>query len=313
MGIYQSPGRVAVNAEPNELVINWHLTEACNYGCRYCYSKWHGGNNKELLHEPEGSEAMLRELYRYFSPANHATQARLGMRRESVRLSLAGGEPLLYAQDVLRLARFAKNLGFNISLITNGSRLNSRLMRELAPLLSTLGLSLDSASPEINRQIGRIDNKSRHLPLADLAATVSEGRACNPEMRLKINTVVNALNFTDNLNTAITLFKPDKWKILRVLPVINKNLAISEGQFAKFLSKHAALRPISSVEDNADMLESYIMIDPHGRFFQNSLSGNGYRYSDPITTGARQAFAQISWQAAKFLSRYAPQTMEMAA
>ncbi len=298
----------------NELVINWHLTEACNYGCRYCYSKWHGGNSKELLHDAEGSEALLRELYRYFSPANHSTQAHLGMRWDSVRLSLAGGEPLLYEQEVVRLARFAKDLGFNISLITNGSRLNSRLMRELAPLLSTLGLSLDSASPEINRQIGRIDNKSRLLPLADLAATISEGRACNPEMRLKINTVVNALNFTDNLNPAITLFKPDKWKILRVLPVINKNLAISEGQFAKFLSKHAALRPISSVEDNADMFESYIMIDPHGRFFQNSLSGNGYRYSDPITTtGARQAFAQVSWQAAKFLSRYAPHTMEIAA
>ena len=23
-----------------ELVINWHVTEACNYRCRYCYSAW---------------------------------------------------------------------------------------------------------------------------------------------------------------------------------------------------------------------------------------------------------------------------------
>lgn len=24
----------------SELVINWHITEACNYRCRYCYAHW---------------------------------------------------------------------------------------------------------------------------------------------------------------------------------------------------------------------------------------------------------------------------------
>ena len=26
-----------------ELTLNWHITEACNYRCRYCYAKWTDG------------------------------------------------------------------------------------------------------------------------------------------------------------------------------------------------------------------------------------------------------------------------------
>ena len=290
----------------SELVINWHLTEACNYGCRYCYSRWHGGNGKELLHDAENSQALLRELFDYFSPENLATQAQLGMRWNSVRLSLAGGEPLLYEREVVRLATFARELGFNISLISNGSRLNDALMSELAPLLSVLGLSLDSADPEINRQIGRVDRKSQLVSLTKLAATVNEGRSRNPDMRLKINTVVNALNFTDNLSETIALFNPDKWKVLRVLPALSNDLAIAKHEFAEFLARHDRFAPIISAEDNSDMVESYIMIDPHGRFFQNSSAGQGYRYSEAIPdVGAQAAFRQISWIADKFQARYA--------
>lgn len=290
----------------SELVINWHLTEACNYGCRYCYSKWHGGNGKELLHDAENSQALLRELFDYFSPGNLATRAQLGMRWNSVRLSLAGGEPLLYEREVVRLATFARELGFNISLISNGSRLNDALMSELAPLLSVLGLSLDSADPEINRQIGRVDRKSQLVSLTKLAATVNEGRSRNPDMRLKINTVVNALNFTDNMSETIALFNPDKWKVLRVLPAISNDLAIAKHEFAEFLARHHRFAPIISAEDNSDMVESYIMINPHGRFFQNSSTGQGYRYSEVIPdVGAQAAFRQISWIADKFQARYA--------
>lgn len=104
-----------------ELVVNWHMTEACNYRCRYCYSKWHAESaGKELFHSPEASAAMLAEIYRYFSPDN---QARLGMQWNSVRLSLAGGEPLLYSREVVGIVALARELGFKVSLITNGSRL----------------------------------------------------------------------------------------------------------------------------------------------------------------------------------------------
>lgn len=297
----------------NELVINWHLTEACNYRCRYCYSKWHG-QNRELLHDAAGSERLLAELYRHFAPDNLQTQAHLGMRWDSVRLSLAGGEPLLYPDALVRIASQAKALGFKVSMITNASRLTSALMRQLAPLLSVLGVSLDSGNTEINRLIGRADRKAQVLPLGDLAARIKEGRRINPEMRLKINTVVNALNFADDLDPTIRALSPDKWKVLRVLPVISDELTVTDQQFCNFLDRHHSLQAIISAEGNGDMVESYLMIDPQGRFFQNNLDGQGYRYSSPITTvGAETAFRQIRWQAAKFLARYVSDGERLAA
>lgn len=288
-----------------ELVINWHLTEACNYACRYCYSKWHAeGPGKELIHDAASSATLLAEIYHQFAPTprNHA---RLGMAWQTVRLSLAGGEPLLYEQDIIRIAAQARKHGFDVSIISNGSRLTRPLMAELAPLLSVLGLSLDSVQAETNREIGRADRHLQVLSLEELREIVALSRKLNPNLRLKINTVVNALNFTEDMSTLIRELAPDRWKVLRMLPTVTTDLAIADHEFAQFIDRHTALGSLISAEDNRDMVESYIMIDPRGRFFQNSLAGKGYRYSDPILdVGADAAFRQINWLADKFQARY---------
>lgn len=288
-----------------ELVINWHLTEACNYACRYCYSKWHAdGAGKELIHDAASSAMLLAEIYRQFAPTPR-NQARLGMAWQSVRLSLAGGEPLLYGQEIIRIAAQARKLGFDVSIISNGSRLTRPLMAELAPLLSVLGLSLDSAQAETNREIGRTDRHAQVLLLEELSEIVALGRKLNPDLRLKINTVVNALNFTEDMSPLIRALAPDKWKVLRMLPTVTTDLAIADHEFAQFIDRHAPLGSLISAEDNRDMVESYIMLDPRGRFFQNSLAGKGYRYSAPILdVGADAAFRQIRWLADKFQARY---------
>ena len=292
---------------PGELVVNWHMTEACNYACRYCYSKWHSETKcTELIHNADASHALLTEIYRHFSPENPENQARLGMKWNVLRLSLAGGEPLLYGREIVRIAAQAKAIGFNISLITNGSKLTRPLMAELAPLLSILGLSIDSENASSNREIGRADRHGRVLSLGELVPIINYGRELNPDLRLKINTVVNALNYTEDMRQMIEQLAPDKWKVLRMLPTITSELAITDHEFAEFVDRHKALGNILSAEDNSDMVESYIMIDPNGRFFQNSLAGSGYRYSLPILeVGAQAAFRQINWQANKFQARYA--------
>ena len=59
----------------------------------------------------------------------------------------------------------------------------------------------------------------------------------------------------------------------------------------------------------ADMRESYLMIDPHGRFFQNGSldAGQGYTYSRPILeVGADAAFAEMTFDHDRFSARYLP-------
>lgn len=300
---------------PRELVLNWHITEACNYRCRYCYAKWQERTrDRELIHDSAGSQALLSELYRFFDPDNHRNPLCREMTWDSVRLNLAGGEPLLYADRLAETLKLAREMGFETSVISNGSRLNRGLMAELAPHLSMLGLSLDSAEENTNREIGREDRRSGVLAMGDLLDAIALGRSLNPLLKLKINTVVNTLNCREDLGPLIRSLAPDKWKVLRMLPMVTDDLAVTDLEFQAFVQRHQALASVMRVEDNSEMAESYIMIDPQGRFFQNALGRKGYDYSAPILeAGAGDAFAQFGCSSRKYCARYDTQPLRRAA
>lgn len=193
-------------------------------------------------------------------------------------------------------------------MITNGSELGENLLLQLAPQLSWLGTSIDSASAETNHAIGRVDRRGRLLNLRELASNLKNARQSNPGLRIKLNTVVNKQNHEEDLSDLIRWMAKDKWKVLRMLPVVNNSLAVSDEQFAAFVERHRAFKKILCAEDNQDMHESYLMIDPHGRFFQNNslIAGQGYVYSQPILeVGATIAFSQMKFDPDRFSSRYA--------
>lgn len=290
------------------LVLNWHLSEACNYRCQYCYATWSkSGCRQDIIQTSERSLALLSELYRFFNPLNSDNPLTKEMQWTSVRLNLAGGEPLLHATKLLTVVSQARTIGFDVSLISNGSYLDHDLVEELAPQLTLLGISIDSLLPETNRAIGRIDRHERLLDLDYLAVILAKARKSNPDLSLKLNTVVNRHNYNEDLADVVRRFAPDKWKVLRMLPVVNDELAISDLQFAEFVSRHSPLSDILCTEDNQDMRESYLMIDPLGRFFQNSPQsiGAGYVYSQPILdVGADAAFAEMTFEPERFRARY---------
>jgi radical S-adenosyl methionine domain-containing protein 2 len=292
------------------LVINWHLTEACNYRCQYCYAAWKASScPRELIHSPERVAALLSELYRFFRPGNRANPLSRRLSWRSLRLNLAGGEPLLHAAKLPALMEQARDLGFEVSIISNASYLEPELLAQLAPQLTWLGISLDSASLEANRAIGRVDRRGRLLDLHRLANSLDCARQSNPDLRLKINTVVNRLNHGEDLGALMQRLAPEKWKVLRMLPVVNQHLAVSDRQFAAFIARHGAFSHVLSVEDNYAMRESYLMVDPHGRFFQNSpqAPGQGYVYSPGILeVGAEAAFAGTPFDVECFTARYLP-------
>ena len=292
----------------SELVINWHITEACNYGCQYCYSTWKKQKGaRDVVKDMQASRNLIREVYEFFRPGNTKNPLYSKMQWQSVRLNFAGGEPLLYARQMPELVRYAHEMGFNTSLITNGSHLTGPLLDELAPYLSWLGLSLDSVNAEVNQLIGRSDRRGTQLDVVSLARNTQAVRAENPNFKLKVNTVVNAANASEDFSGLIQELSPEKWKILRMLPVVNSNLEIDDRMFAEFVIRHKAFHKISRVEDNSEMLESYIMIDPLGRFYQNGQDTrkNGYQYSPPILAeGALTAFSGMRFSTDRYAARY---------
>lgn len=302
--VYLRSGEGAMRPHVTELVINWHITEACNYKCRYCYAKWDGAG-RELLHDWTRVRNLLDELQAFFHPENDANPLSRHMTWSSTRLNLAGGEPLLYQDALLRALDYARSKGMSASIITNGSRLTNGLIDRLAPLVSMLGLSLDSVNSTKNIGIGRVDSRGSLLDVESLPEMLGRAKSQNSALRLKVNTVVNALNHQEDMSPIIHALMPDRWKVLRMLQVVTSDLAVSSEDFLAFVARHDALREVMCVEDNDDMSESYIMVDPLGRFFQNTVGQKGYHYSNPIDViGAERAFIEWRFSTSAYAARY---------
>jgi radical S-adenosyl methionine domain-containing protein 2 len=292
----------------DELTINWHVTEACNYHCQYCYAHWRESSDpRELFHDRRRTRELLEQLFQFFQQENTRNPLTKRLAWKRVRLNLAGGEPSILGDRLLDIVRVAREIGFQVSIISNGSRLSRDMIELLVPHLSCLGISLDSADSATNRQIGRVDRRGRLLDFGELAANLHLARLINPQLTVKLNTVVNRLNADQDLSVSVRQIAPNRWKILRMLPVSDASLAISDEQFSTFVDCHQDFEAIACVEDNQDMCESYLMVDPNGRFFQNqtSLACNGYVYSKPIlTAGVESAFSEIDFNSSSFQSRY---------
>lgn len=293
-----------------QLVINWHITEVCNYSCEYCYAKWYKeARPRELLHNEFQVKTLLTHLYEFFKPSNTKNPLYGKMKWSSVRLNLAGGEPTLYKDKMLMIMEVAKNIGFDVSIITNGSQFaDFEFVKNMAKYISVLGISLDSFESYSNRAIGRINKKGELLNKQTIIDAIKIVKTINPNMQLKINTVVNHENYYENMSAIIEELTPEKWKVLRMLPIVTNNLSVTNEEFDSFIERHQHLEQVMRVEDNQDMTESYIMVDPFGRFFQNSsilTVREKYSYSSLIVEhGAEAAFNEMSFSAEKFTARY---------
>jgi len=290
--------------EIQELVINWHITEACNYRCRYCYASWKSADARaELWRYDMQSGHLLEVLHSFFAPSNLSNPLRERLRWRSLRLSLAGGEPALLGGRLVDIAAEARMLGFNISLITNGSRKDT--LADVAKNLDMLGISIDSINQHTNKGIGRVSTNGMRVSLDDIVAMVRHARSFHPRTAIKINTVVNAMNAGEDMSELILKIRPDRWKVMRMLPTVTNALSVGVRTFQSFVDRHQDLCSLMTVEDNTDMVQSYIMVDPFGRFFQNQSDQHGYLYSRPILeSGAELAFREIKFCPTTFAARY---------
>ncbi len=291
--------RFARCAKDFPLVVNWHITEACNYSCQGCYSAW--GHQDEAWNNPANVRKVIENIARYHSE-------RFGAGALSWRLSVVGGEPILFKDKTRFVVETAVACGAEVSVITNGSHLEN--VFPFARLLSQVGVSLDSFTHETNLKIGRQCN-GRTLSFDDISAKLDALRAINPDVRIKVNSVVNQNNFAEVLVDKVAALGVSKYKILRQLP-FGGCKGVTDEQFYHFLRNNyredlfdcdGNARHIY-VEDNSVMTGSYLMIAPNGRLFQNG--GAEYRYSCPLMDiPFETALEEVGFAEEKFFDRYA--------
>lgn len=142
------------------------------------------------------------------------------------------------------LATRARGAGFIVGIITNGSLLTDLAIERLIGAVDWIGVSIDALGTKANAALGRLVDgapipEDRYLAIA--AAVRAAG------IRLKINTVVNKINY--------------------------------RADFGEFVTRHRCARNFV-VEDAEAMLGSYAMVDPCGRPYGNA--GGSVRYGRSI-------------------------------
>lgn len=274
----------------DHLSVNYHLLEACNMRCRFCFATFEDINRSKR--KTDMALAIIHEL------------AAAGFRK----ITFAGGEPTL-RQDVPILLETARKCGMTNMLVTNGSRiLDPDYYTSIAAHLDWLVLSIDSFNEETNLNSGRFLSGERAISANEYQMLCDKAK--RDGLKLKINTVVSRFNRHENMSESIKQASPNRWKLFQALPVEGQNsdnsgqFEVSTAEFNSFLKRHrdAGLSDVIIPEDNDAMTGSYVMVAPNGCFFDNS---RGYHtYSSPILkVGVCEALKQIQFDLDKFHNR----------
>lgn len=128
-----------------------HVTRRCNLACKHCYSS----------SSPQATEALDKAV----------TIDALGvLRREGYdTIALSGGEPFLHP-DLPAIATAGKDMGFRISVISNGVLINERILDTMRDVIDTVAISFDGQEATHNLIRGRKDAFARAVRTLDALA-----------------------------------------------------------------------------------------------------------------------------------------------
>ena len=274
--------------------VNFHLWKPCNMKCSFCFATFQDVGRDTL---PKG------HLQREDCLAVVEAMATAGFDK----INFAGGDPTLcpWLPDLIRRA---KELELTTSMVTNGSFVTQEWLDRVGGCLDWAAVSIDTLDPDMLRRMGRT---TRAGPLSEADYLCILDMLRHRHVRLKINTVVTRENYDEDLTGFIAKARPERWKLLQVLPVRGQNdglvdnLVITHKEFASYVlrNRHVESLEMAVVPESNDLMTgSYVMVDPAGRFFDN-VDGT-YVYSRPINqVGVDVALREISVDPDKFRLR----------
>jgi radical S-adenosyl methionine domain-containing protein 2 len=278
-----------VTHPPLPPTVNWHLNRACTMDCRFCFGRFEDVPADLIIRDRARALRVVTMLAEVFD-----------------KVTLTGGEPLL-CPDIVDLLATCRQHGRTTMLVSNGSPLVARLelIEAIAPHLDWFGVSIDSARPDVLTSLGRAPRAGAIPPEAyiDVARRL---RAHG--VRLKLNTVVTRLNVDEDMSAFVEAIAPERWKVFQVMRIVGQNddrigdLGISRMEFERFARRHEGVGVRLLSETNDEMTGSYAMLDPAGRFFDNTRGM--HRYSRPVLrVGVLEAFRDVDFDHQKFSDR----------
>ncbi|KAL6071303.1 Radical S-adenosyl methionine domain-containing protein 2 [Balamuthia mandrillaris] len=271
------------------LSVNYFPSRVCNYSCGFCF---HTAKTSDVL------------------PLEKAKQGlKLLHERGMIKINFSGGEPFLQPKLLGELCKYCKEeLKLeSVTIICNGSKVTEKWMQRYSPYLDILGVSCDSFDEETNRRIGRGTGKhtNKVFQVAEWCRTYN--------VLFKLNTVVNAHNWQEDMNEHVSRLKPYRWKVFQVLILKGENsggenelrdarsLCVSDEQFKAFLERHSH-QPSLVDESNEKMQNSYLLLDEQMRFL-NCSDGAKVPSQSIFEVGVEAALKQAGFDEPMFVKR----------
>ena len=297
-GFFTDPTEPVTVSDPDTICpvsVNYHFSRKCNMVCGFCFHTEKSSHVSDL--------PAIKKALRLLKDS--------GMRK----INFAGGEPFLYPALLATLVEYCKvELGLeSVSVISNGTKINEKWLVKNAEYIDVLGVSCDSFDEEINIEIGRGTgrNVEQLFRIAEWCKDLG--------IIFKLNTVVNAYNWEEDMVSTVERLAPNRWKVFQVLVVEGENTAsaeetandkrkrdakrfvITDEQFEHFCEKHKHLDCFVP-EPNNVMKSSYLILDEYLCFLDK---GDGVEtQSKPILdVGVQQALKEIHWDQDAFQVR----------
>lgn len=286
-----------------KIKVNFHICESCNYHCKHCFAKF---DSKQMLKTEDWiriSDNVINSGLVY-------------------EINIAGGEPLLYP-GLMDIVRHIKERGVDVSLITNGHYMTKDWIMKNAGFFKTVGISIDTLNPELQKKLGRCSLNGKYLTQQDVSERIKLLREVNPSLRIKINTVVSMLNHDDNLAETVRNWKIDRWKIMKMQlfeneKFSNRNIEINNMMYKKYITRALATFGISNRDNdamiyNVDKREivaenilkaSYIMVDSNGCLVDDSQNTSYTMISDCLTESFVEGFRKLPLNQENYRKRY---------
>lgn len=277
-----------MSGKPLPIAVNWHLEAYCNYGCTFCYASFLEQRKQSRITKEDGVKLVL-------------DLAENGVRK----LNFVGGEPMLHPfldEWIIQ----AKQSGMTTSIVSNGTKMEVDWLEKMRRSLDWLGLSIDASDDTIHALMGRglRGEIAKGISLHLERTTEILENAKRLGYGIKLNTVVTTHNLNDDMSELVEKYRPDRWKIFKVLRIEGENEGrvdsqlITDLEFQEYVERHQqrleGLEGVDIVaEDNADMLGTYAMIDPLGKVYTNATGSYLYSSKSAIEIGFEAAWNEV--------------------
>ncbi|MFX1294892.1 MAG: radical SAM protein [Promethearchaeota archaeon] len=209
--------------------IIWDFTKRCNLNCIYCYTK------AQWMSDP--NELTIKQIKEEVLPQFAEVKLR--------GLCLAGGEPLLRFEEIMKIGKELVDGGLKEFLLaTNGILLTKKRLKALLNLFEDLdlflvGLPIDSLKEEVYNQLRPAYERSGTNPYKK---AMEAYKLCNQKnLFISVETVINSKNFYE-LNDIIRFISKNSPLVQSELyPLFlsgrgneNKKLLLTDEQLRQF-------------------------------------------------------------------------------